>query len=259
MSNKSTKLFDGQVALITGAASGIGKATAFLFAQNGARTVLTDISEVEGQRVVSEIVKKFDTPSIFIKCDVSKSAEIEKIIEQTVNQFGRLDYAFNNAGIEGVANTTTECTEENWDKTINTNLKGVWLCMKYEIEQILKQGQGGAIVNCSSIAGLVGFTGTPAYTASKHGVLGLTKTAALEYAKSGIRINAVCPGIIDTPMIDRFTGGDKKAAAQITASEPIGRMGHPEEIAEAVIWLCSERSSFVTGHSLVADGGWVAQ
>jgi NAD(P)-dependent dehydrogenase (short-subunit alcohol dehydrogenase family) len=259
MSNKNTNLFSGKVALITGASSGIGKATAFLFAQNGVRTVLTDISEADGQKVAAEIVKTFDTPSVFIKCDVSKSAEVKKLIEQTVSHFGRLDYAFNNAGIEGITNTTSECTEENWDKTINTNLKGVWLCMKYEIEQILKQGHGGAIVNCSSIAGLVGFTGIPAYSASKHGVLGLTKTAALEYAKSGIRINAVCPGVIETPMIDRFTGGDPKAAAQMSASEPIGRMGHPEEIAEAVFWLCSERSSFVTGHSLVADGGWVAQ
>lgn len=251
-------LYKGNVALVTGAASGIGKAAAIAFAQNGIKTVLADVAADAGEKSALEIVKKFDTPSIFVKCDVSNADEVKKLIQKTIQEFGRIDYAFNNAGIEGVPSPTAECTEENWDRTININLKGVWLCMKYEIEQMLKQG-GGAIVNCSSIAGLVGFSGIPAYTASKHGILGLTKTAALEYAKTGIRVNAVCPGVIDTPMVTRFTGGRSEVAAQLAQSEPIGRMGKPEEIGNAVLWLCSDQASFVTGHSMVIDGGWVAQ
>jgi NAD(P)-dependent dehydrogenase (short-subunit alcohol dehydrogenase family) len=196
--------------------------------------------------------------AIFVACDVSKASDVENLVRKTVETFGRVDYAFNNAGVEGTPAPTAECAEANWTRTIDINLKGVWLCMKAEIPQMLKQG-GGSIVNCSSIAGLIGFPGIPAYVASKHGVLGLTKTAALEYAKQGIRVNAVCPGVIQTPMIDRFTRGDSKAYAQLAAGEPVARVGRPEEIAEAVLWLCSEKSSFVTGHPLVADGGWVAQ
>jgi NAD(P)-dependent dehydrogenase (short-subunit alcohol dehydrogenase family) len=173
-------------------------------------------------------------------------------------EFGRLDYAFNNAGIEGLSAPTHQCINENWDKTIGVNLKGVWLCMKYEIPHILKQ-EKGAIVNNASIAGLVGFPNIPAYVASKHGVIGLTKNAALEYAKTGMRVNAVCPGVIKTPMIDRFTGKNKEVEKQFANQEPVGRMGQPEEVAEAVMWLCSDAASFITGNALPVDGGWTAQ
>jgi NAD(P)-dependent dehydrogenase (short-subunit alcohol dehydrogenase family) len=175
-----------------------------------------------------------------------------------VASFGRLDFAFNNAGIEGQPADTVNCTEENWDRTINTNLKGVWLCMKYEIPEMLKSG-GGAIVNCSSVAGLVGFSGIPAYDASKHGVVGLTQSAALEFVGQNIRINAVCPGVIRTPMIDRFTGGNTAVESQLLSNQPIGRMGTPEEVANLVVWLCSEESSFVVGQAIAIDGGWTTK
>jgi NAD(P)-dependent dehydrogenase (short-subunit alcohol dehydrogenase family) len=252
------KTFENKVALITGASSGIGRATALAFAQEGARIILSDINVEAGEKLAAEIIKKFDKPAIFIKCDVSKGSEVANLIHKSIQHFGRIDYAFNNAGIEGAQAPTAECTEENWDRVINTNLKSVWLCMKQQIPQMLKQG-GGSIVNCASIAGVVGFPGIPAYTASKHGIIGLTKAAALEYAKTGIRVNAVCPGVIQTAMIDRFTHGDPKAAEQLAAGEPIGRVGKPEEIANAVLWLCSDKASFVTGHPLIVDGGWVAQ
>jgi len=257
-SQSNIKFLSGQVALVTGASSGIGKATAIAFAQQGMKTVLSDINTVDGEKVAAEISKMYDVPTLFIKCDVSKSDEVKNLIGQTITKFGRLDYAFNNAGIEGIPSSTVDCTEENWDKTININLKGAWLCMKYELEQMLKQGSG-SIVNCASIAGVVGFTGIPAYTASKHGIIGLTKTAALENAKTGVRINAVCPGVIQTPMVDRFTGGKTEAANQLASGAPIGRIGQPQEIADAVVWLCSNQASFITGHPMVIDGGWVAQ
>jgi NAD(P)-dependent dehydrogenase (short-subunit alcohol dehydrogenase family) len=180
------------------------------------------------------------------------------MIDKAIVQYGRIDYAFNNAGIEGLSAPTHECTDENWEKVIAVNLKGVWLCMKYEIPQMLKQGKG-AIANNASIAGLVGFQNIPAYVASKHGVIGLTKNAALEYAKLGIRVNAVCPGVIKTPMVDRFTGKSKEVEKQFESMEPVGRLGQPEEVAEAVMWLCSDSSSFVTGDALPVDGGWTAQ
>ena len=179
-------------------------------------------------------------------------------MKAAVTAFGRLDYAFNNAGIEGHPANTHECTEENWDDTIQINLKGVWLCMKYQIPAMMEHGKG-AIVNCASVAGLVGFAGLPAYCASKHGIVGLTKGAAIEYAKSGIRVNAVCPGVIRTPMIDRFTGKNKAAEKVFEDQEPVGRLGEPEEVAEAVLWLCSDSASFVTGHALAVDGGWIAR
>lgn len=247
--------FKNKVAIVTGGSFGIGRATAIAFAKKGAKVVVADW--VEDNETIEKI-KALGGEALFVKCDVSKLNDVKALVEKTISTFGRLDFAFNNAGIEGAGAITTECTEENFDKTVGVNLKGVWLCMKYEIPEILKQGKG-AIVNCASIAGLVGFPGLPIYVATKHGVLGLTKTAALEVVKQGIRINAVCPGAIKTPMIDRITGKKKEAEDQFAAMEPIGRMGEPEEVANVVIWLCSNEASFVTGHAMAVDGGWVAQ
>ncbi len=247
-----------KVALVTGASSGIGRATALAFAQSGVKVVLADVSVEAGEGAAAEINKETGVPTSFVNCDVSKSADVERMVRHAVERFGRLDYAFNNAGTEGVQAPTAECSEENWDRTVAIDLKGTWLCMKYEIPQMLKQG-GGAIVNCSSIAGLVGFPNLSAYVASKHGVIGLTKTAALEYAKMNIRVNAVCPGVIHTPMIDRFVGDNMEAMQALIAGEPIGRIGEPSEIADAVLYLCSSRASFVTGLAMQVDGGWVAQ
>ena len=247
--------FKNKVALVTGASFGIGRATALLFAQKGAKVALVDWQE---NSETLEAITAFGGEALFIKCDVSILSEVQKMIQTIISVYGRLDFAFNNAGIEGINGTIQECTEDNWDKTININLKGIWACLKYEIPEMLKNGSG-AIVNCSSIAGLVGFTGLPAYVASKHGVIGLTKTAALENAKLGIRVNAVCPGVIKTPMIDRLTGNKKEAEAQYAAQEPIGRLGQPEEIANTVIWLCSNEASFITGQALAVDGGWTAE
>lgn len=249
------KTFENKVVIVTGGSFGIGKATAIAFAKKGAKVAIADCIE---DNETLNLIKTAGGEALFIKCDVSKDSEVKAMVEKTVNTFGRLDYAFNNAGIEGVSAITHECTEEIWDKTIGVNLKGIWLCMKYEIQQMLKQGKG-AIVNTASIAGLVGFQGLPAYTASKHGIIGLTKTAALEYARLGIRVNAVCPGVIKTPMVDRFTGKNKEAEKQFENMEPVGRMGQPEEVAEAVIWLCSDAASFVTGDAMAVDGGWIAQ
>jgi NAD(P)-dependent dehydrogenase (short-subunit alcohol dehydrogenase family) len=190
--------------------------------------------------------------------DVSDPAQVAELVRATIARFGRLDYAFNNAGTEGAQAPTGDCTIENWQRTIAINLTGVFLCMREEIPRMLAGG-GGAIVNNSSVAGLVGFAGIPAYTASKHGIIGLTKTAALEYVTQGIRVNAVCPGVIETEMITRFTHGDPAVAAQLLQAEPVGRMGAPTEIADAVVWLCSERASFITGQAIAVDGGFVAR
>ncbi|MCC7524521.1 MAG: SDR family oxidoreductase [Chitinophagaceae bacterium] len=249
------KVFQDKVAIVTGGSFGIGRATAIAFAAGGAKVVIADWTE--DNETLSRI-KSAGGDAIFLKCDVSNEADVKMLVDKTIAQYGRLDYAFNNAGVEGLSAPTHECTTENWDKTIGVNLKGIWLCMKYEIPQMLKQGKG-AIVNNASIAGLVGFVNIPAYVASKHGVIGLSKNAALEYAKHGIRVNVVCPGVIKTPMIDRFTGKDKEVEKQFAGQEPIGRMGEPEEVANAVTWLCSDGASFVTGHPMAVDGGWVAQ
>ncbi len=249
------QIFKNKVALVTGGSFGIGRAAAIAFAARGAKVVVADW--VEDNETLN-IIKSAGGEVLFIKCDVSSNENVKMMIDKTVSQFGRLDYAFNNAGVEGLSAPTHECTNENWDKTIGINLKGEWLCMKYEIQQMLKQNKG-TIVNNASIAGLVGFPNIPAYVASKHGIIGLTKNAALEYARSGIRVNAVCPGVIKTPMIDRFTGKNKVVEKQFESLEPVGRLGQPDEVAEAVIWLCSDASSFVTGQALAVDGGWVAQ
>ena len=250
-------LTEGKVALVTGAGSGIGRATALVFAREGAKVVVSDIVVAGGQETVQQI-EAAGGEAIFVKVDVSQAADVETLITQTVETYGRLDCAFNNAGIEGGMKLTIDCTKEEFDRTIAVNLTGVWLCMKYEVQQMLSQG-GGAIVNTASAAGLVGFPSLPDYVASKHGVVGLTKTAALEYAKSGIRVNAVCPGVIQTPMVERGAqlspGFDELALSM----EPVGRFGQPAEVGEAVVWLCSDAASFVTGHPMVVDGGLVAQ
>ena len=247
----------GKVAIVTGASAGIGRAAAFALAAEGAKVVVADVDVTRGEQVATDINDKGGT-AVFVRADVSDDTSVAALVAQTVAQFGGLDVAFNNAGIEGTPAPTAECTPENWQRTLAVNLTGVWSCMRHEIPRMLERG-GGAIVNMSSVAGLVGFATTPAYTASKHGVVGLTKTAALEYAEQGIRVNAVCPGVIDTEMVERFTGGQPEAEAAMVATEPVGRLGRPEEIADTVVWLCSDRSSFVTGQAIAVDGGFVAR
>src|SRR5215204_1503236 len=250
--------FSGKVALVTGAASGIGRATVLLFAREGASVVVSNVAVEGGEETVS-LVEGEGGRATFVKADVSDAAEVEALIRRTVEAYGRLDYAFNNAGIERpMATNTAHHSDEDWDRVIGINLKGVWLCMKHEIPRMLEH-RGGSIVNNSSVAGLVGFAGSSAYAASKHGIVGLTKTAALEYAQSGIRVNAVCPGLIRTPMVERYVGGSAETEAQFAAVEPVGRMGSAEEVAEAVVWLCSEAASFVTGHAMAVDGAYVAR
>ncbi len=248
---------EGRVALVTGGGSGIGQATALAFARERARVIAADVNAEGGEETVS-MIEEAGGKAIFIKTDVSSSAEVEALVNATVETHGRLDCAFNNAGIGGSMALTHKRNEEEWDSTININLKGVWLCMKYEILQMLKQG-GGTIVNTSSAAGLVGTIAASAYSASKHGVVGLTKSAALEYAQRGIRINAVCPGAVRTPMLENGITLLPEGEQQILAMEPVGRIASPEEIAEAVVWLCSDAASFVTGHAMAVDGGWTAQ
>jgi NAD(P)-dependent dehydrogenase (short-subunit alcohol dehydrogenase family) len=247
---------EGKVALVTGGTSGIGRDTAVLFAKAGAKVVVAGRRGLEGEETV-ELIRAAGGDGLFVKTDVSKATEVEALVQKTVERFGRLDVAFNNAGIEGVFAPIIRQSEEDWDRTIAINLKGVWLSLKYEIRQMLKQGGGGAIVNMASIIGLVGSAGVAAYSASKHGVIGLTKTAALENAKSGIRINAVCPGFTETPMADR-TLRAPAVRQYVLSCHPIGRLGRPAEIAEAVVWMCSDRASFMTGQSLVLDGGFLA-
>lgn len=247
---------EGKVGVITGGTSGIGRETAAYFAKAGAKVVVAGRREVEGKETV-ELIHAAGGEGMFVKTDVSKSADVQMLVQKTEAKFGRLDIAFNNAGIEGVWVPIARQSEEDFDRTINVNLKGVWLCLKYEIRQMLKQGGKGVIVNMGSIASFAGSAGAAAYSASKHGVIGLTKTAALENARSGIRINAVCPAAVETSMADRLFGAPK-VHEFVLGCHPIGRFGTPAEVAEAVVWICSDRASFMTGQSLVLDGGFLA-
>lgn len=249
-------LLQDKISIVTGVASGIGRAAALLFAREGASVVAADVTADQGEAVVKQI-KGDGGRAVFVRCDIAKAADVEALVASAVKTYGRLDCAFNNAGIIGKLARTAEETEENFDRIILIDLKGPWLCMKYEILQMLKQGKGGAIVNTASAAGLIGSHGMPTYTAAKHGVVGLTRTAALEYAKAGIRINAVCPGVVDTPMTQGIMAQHPRMA-QATTAMPIGRECRPEEIAEAAVWLCSDGASFVTGHAMAVDGGLTA-
>ena len=249
--------YQGKVVLVTGGSYGIGRAAAIGFAQRGAKVAIGDRDVKRGEETVRRI-KEAGGEAIFVKTDVSAESDVKAMVEKTVQNFGKLDCAFNNAGIHKQFVSTIDFTAADWDEMIDVNLKSVWLCMKYEIPQMLEQG-GGVIVNTSSVAGLVGFVNLPAYVASKHGIAGLTKTAALEYAQQGIRVNAVCPGVIYTPMVDRIVGGDAAAEAQFTTLEPVGRMGAPAEVAQAVVWLCTDAASLVAGIAMPVDGGFVAQ
>jgi NAD(P)-dependent dehydrogenase (short-subunit alcohol dehydrogenase family) len=245
--------FTGKVAFVTGAGSGIGRAAALAFAREGATVVLADLSE-ESNQETARMIENLGARALTVTCDVTRTEDVKAALHEAVEAFGRLDFAFNNAGSEQPITAAADLTEEEWDRIVGINLRGVFLCMKYEIPLMLRNG-GGVIVNTSSGAGVKGFRAQAAYAAAKHGVIGLTKSAALDYASQNIRINAVCPGIIETSMMQRFTGGTSKGREKVIAQEPVGRMGKPEEIAAAVVWLCSDPAAFVIGHAMVIDGG----
>jgi NAD(P)-dependent dehydrogenase (short-subunit alcohol dehydrogenase family) len=248
----------GKVAFVTGAGGGIGRAAALAFAREGASVVVADVSEDNNQET-ARLIEQQGGRALAVRCDVTKVDDVKLALDKTAQAFGRLDFAFNNAGIEPKKPAPAADYDLSEWEIIEIDLRGVFLCMKYEIPLILKHGGGGAIVNTSSGTGVIGIKGSPAYTAAKHGVIGLTKAAALDYAAQNIRVNVVCPGYIDTPMMDRFTGGTPEGRAKVISEEPIGRMGKPEEIANAVVWLCSEAAGFVVGSAVVIDGGQTIQ
>ncbi|MGB7959572.1 MAG: SDR family oxidoreductase [Nitrososphaeraceae archaeon] len=248
---------DQKVAIITGGSSGIGRATAIALAKERVNITVAARRAKEGEETV-RLVKEAGSEGIFVKTDVAKEDDVRSLVEKSVKTYGRLDYAFNNAGIEETMTPLVDQTSDIFDQIMNVNVKGVWLCMKYEIPEMIRNG-GGAIVNTSSGAGVVGFPQMPIYIASKHAVLGLTKSAALEYAKSGIRINAVAPGDVETDMVERLTEHNKQWRETLRLMHPIGRNADPKEIANTVVWLLSDKASFVLGHTLLVDGGLVSR
>ncbi len=251
------RLLEGKTIIITGGSTGIGRATAKRCADEGAAVVIADINKIEAQATCDDI-KASGRNVMFVETDVTDAAAVKAMITATVDTHGSLDGAFNNAGIEGAFTNVVKMTEAEFDLTVNVDLKGVWLCIKHEIEQFLSQGSGGSIVSTASVAGLVGTRGGSAYCAAKHGVVGLTKCAALEFARKKIRVNAVCPGMIETPMLDRLMTGSGLGREALLMQEPMNRFGDPQEIGEAVLWLLSEQSSFVTGLAMPVDGGYTA-
>ncbi len=252
-----TQELSGKTALVTGAGSGIGRAAALAYARAGAQVVVADVDPTGGE-ASAELIRGEGGRALCVQTDVTQAAEVEALVAAAVKAYGSLDCAFNNAGIGGTGASTAEYAEADWDRLLAVNLKGVWLCLKYELRQMLRQG-GGTIVNNASVWGVTGLENAPAYTASKHGVVGLTKVAALENATTGIRVNAVCPGFTRTPLIERLLIDRPQMEAKIMARQPIGRLGTPEEVAAAVVWLSSPASSFVTGQALGVDGGLLAR